>query len=214
MDATIHQGETVFEEIVNSLVERDYAIVDGFLNNTELELLSQELYRYFDEGEFKAAGIGQGQEYQRNESIRGDYIRWIDRENLRMDCHFILDRLEALSHYLNETCYLSIRKSEIHFALYPAGTFYKRHLDVFQKTKSRKISVVCYLNKDWQPAHGGQIRLYVNDETGKEKQVDILPIGGRLVCFKSDILEHEVLPATRERCSVTGWLKSGDAGIG
>jgi SM-20-related protein len=36
--------------------------------------------------------------------------------------------------------------------------------------------------------------------------VDILPLAGRLVCFRSDQIEHEVLPATRERLSLTGWL--------
>jgi SM-20-related protein len=35
---------------------------------------------------------------------------------------------------------------------------------------------------------------------------DVLPVAGRLVCFRSDLLEHEVLPATRERLSLTGWL--------
>jgi SM-20-related protein len=26
------------------------------------------------------------------------------------------------------------------------------------------------------------------------------------VCFRSDQIEHEVLPATRERLSLTGWM--------
>ncbi|MDQ2656958.1 MAG: 2OG-Fe(II) oxygenase, partial [Bacteroidota bacterium] len=36
--------------------------------------------------------------------------------------------------------------------------------------------------------------------------LDILPVLGRMVCFRSDQLEHEVLPATRPRLSLTGWL--------
>jgi SM-20-related protein len=32
-----------------------------------------------------------------------------------------------------------------------------------------------------------------------------VPEAGRLVCFRSDLIEHEVLPATRERYSLTGW---------
>ena len=31
--------------------------------------------------------------------------------------------------------------------------------------------------------------------------------GGRLVAFLSDRFEHEVLPATRERMSFTGWFR-------
>lgn len=198
----------VFEKTVDSLVAQDYAVVDDFLSAAELAQLQQELQRRFQEGEFKAAGIGQGQDYQQREEIRGDYIRWIERKNLSTDCHFLLDRLEALAQYLNETCYLGIHKMEFHFALYPVGSFYKRHLDVFQKTKSRKVSVVCYLNEDWKEENGGQIRLYVPDKEGIEKKIDVMPLGGRMVCFKSEILEHEVLPATRERLSITGWLRS------
>jgi SM-20-related protein len=34
----------------------------------------------------------------------------------------------------------------------------------------------------------------------------VLPEGGTLVCFLSDRFHHEVLPARRERLSVTGWF--------
>jgi SM-20-related protein len=37
--------------------------------------------------------------------------------------------------------------------------------------------------------------------------VDVAPRGGTLVAFLSGTFHHEVLPATRERLSVTGWLK-------
>lgn len=200
----------VFEKIVDSLVEQDYAVVDDFMSQEELVRLRQELYLHFEQGEFKEAGIGKGLQYKRHDGIRGDFIRWMDRKSLSKDCYFIIDRLEALAQYLNETCYLGIRRHEIHFALYPAGSFYKRHLDVFQDTQFRKISVVCYLNEDWQPEQGGQIRLYLSDENGNETVKDVMPLGGRMVCFKSNVLEHEVLPATRERLSITGWLRNDD----
>jgi hypothetical protein len=46
-----------------------------------------------------------------------------------------------------------------------------------------------------------------------EPAVVIAPLGGRLVVFESH-LEHEVLPAHRERYSVTAWLYRGDASAG
>jgi len=81
------------------------------------------------------------------------------------------------------------------------GTFYKRHLDQFKKDDHRKLSVICYLNKNWKASEGGQLRIYVSGA-----ELDILPVAGRFVCFRSDQLEHEVLPATRERWSLTGWI--------
>jgi SM-20-related protein len=42
---------------------------------------------------------------------------------------------------------------------------------------------------------------------------DALPIAGRLVCFRSDVIEHEVLPSKKERLSVTGWMLDQEAGL-
>jgi SM-20-related protein len=50
------------------------------------------------------------------------------------------------------------------------------------------------------------LRLYPNPDA-PEAGIDVLPLGGRLVTFLSDGLPHEVLPARRERASITGWLK-------
>lgn len=61
--------------------------------------------------------------------------------------------------------------------------------------------MICYLNENWREDEGGQLRVYFPAGTK-----DFFPTAGRLVCFRSDLLEHEVLPATRERLSLTGWL--------
>ena len=69
---------------------------------------------------------------------------------------------------------MGIQRQEFHYALYPEGTFYKRHLDTFQNDKSRKLSVVCYLNsEDWKPEFGGELTIYTN-ENGTELNA-ILP---------------------------------------
>jgi SM-20-related protein len=103
--------------------------------------------------------------------------------------------------YINQTLFLSLKDYEIHMTVYPVGSYYKRHLDQFKKDDHRRLSVICYLNEDWRDEHGGQLRIYLPGGP-----IDILPISGRIVCFRSDQLEHEVLPATRERFSLTGWM--------
>lgn len=203
-------SESLFEAIAENLAYSHFAVMEDVFTAAELELLRQELYEWYDQGDFKAAGIGQKAGFQQNVAVRGDCIRWIDRERTAPNVHFFFDFIDALSNYLNETCYIGIRSQELHFAMYPAGSFYKRHLDAFQHTTERKISVVCYLNENWQPEEGGQLRMYIPSEEGMEKAIDLLPFGGRLVCFRSDLLEHEVLPATRERLTITGWLKNTD----
>ena len=106
--------------------------------------------------------------------------------------------LFSLIPYLNS---LSLKDFEVHMTVYPIGSFYKRHLDQFKKDDHRKLSVILYLNNDWQDSHGGQLRMYFPGQTK-----DFLPLAGRLVIFRSDEIEHEVLPATRERLSITGWV--------
>ena len=58
------------------------------------------------------------------------------------------------------------------------------------------------MTEDWTEEHGGQLRIYTEDD----QSLDVLPLAGRVVCFRSDVLEHEVLPAKRERLSLTGWI--------
>jgi SM-20-related protein len=92
---------------------------------------------------------------------------------------------------------------EVHYAYYPTGTFYKKHLDSFVNDQSRKYSVILYLNEDWVESHAGELLLYLNND----KIVRIEPIAGRLVFFPSHEIPHEVTPTNKPRLSITGWLK-------
>lgn len=192
---------SVFDALADELAERSYAVADQFLSQTEVRAILQS--EDFTGGiqHFKRAGIGQQQHHRVNEGIRGDYIQWLDKKTASPETCLYLQRVEQLIQYLNQTLFLSLKDYEIHMTVYPAGSFYKRHLDQFKKNDHRKLSIICYLNEDWKEEHGGQLRIYL-----PEGSRDILPTAGRLVCFRSDKLEHEVLPATRERLSLTGWI--------
>lgn len=193
--------ESVFDVIADELAAQGYAVADQFLSQTEVRsILSLDSFQSGSD-RFRKAGIGKQQEHQINESIRGDYIHWIDKENAPAELNTYLLKVDRLMHYLNQTLFLSLKDYEIHLTVYPVGSFYKRHLDQFKKDDHRKLSLICYLNEDWKEEHGGQLRIYL-----PEGNLDVLPVAGRLVCFRSDQLEHEVLPATRERKSLTGWM--------
>jgi len=150
---------------------------------------------------FKKAGIGKNQSLQINESIRGDYIKWVDKNAAPEAMKVYLERLGNLIRCLNESLFLSLKDFEVHLTIYPEGSYYKKHLDQFNRDDHRKISVICYLNKEWQESDGGQLRMHLPD-----KALEVLPLAGRMVCFRSDQIEHEVLPATRPRLSLTGWI--------
>lgn len=191
----------LFDSIADGLAGPGYAVSDQFLSQIEVDAILKT--EQFEQGiaSFRKAGIGKKHEQQINEAIRGDYIHWIERQNPPAAVAVYLNRMDTLVRFLNEQLYLSLKDFEVHMTIYPAGSFYKRHLDQFRKDDHRKLSAICYLNDNWQAEHGGQLRMYLDDTT-----IDISPTAGRLVCFRSDLIEHEVLPATRERLSLTGWI--------
>lgn len=194
------QNQNHWENIADGLSRIGYAVVDSFLIREECNAIRSHRWLAGPIAELQRAGIGKDNR-QVNEAVRGDFIRWIDPNDADAALAVYLNRLILLRQFLNENLFLSLKDQEIHIARYPPGAFYKRHLDQFQRDSHRKISVICYLNENWKPEHGGELRMYTD-----HGEQDVQPIEGRLVCFRSDLIEHEVLPSTRERASITGWL--------
>jgi len=187
--------------LVDGIASDGFSIVDDFLLEEEVDsILNLDEFKN-SLLQFKKAGIGNNDNKQINEGIRGDYIHWIDRATAPVPLLNYLSKLKDLINAVNQGLFLSLKDYEVHLTNYPTGSYYKRHLDQFKKDDHRKLSVICYLNKDWKAEEGGQLRIYDQD-----KALDVLPLAGRLVCFRSDMLEHEVLPATRPRLSLTGWI--------
>jgi SM-20-related protein len=197
-----------FDLIADGLANEGFAVVDNFLNDAEVdELIGLD---EFQNGllHMKKAGIGQNTDFRINEAVRGDYIRWIDKEQAGPPIVTYIERVDNLMHFINRSLFLSLKDIELHMTVYPAGAYYKRHLDQFKPGDHRKLSVICYLNKNWTEDLGGQLRMYLDRGT-----VDVLPEAGRLVCFRSDSIEHEVLPSKKERLSITGWMLDQQADL-
>ncbi len=194
-----------WELIAGQLADQSYAAVDDFMSKEQIAVFYQLAKDYYEAGMFRRAGVGRGDNYQKKENLRGDQIYWLSSEtNEPLIQNFWAD-IDRLIQYLNHTCFLGLKSSEFHFAIYPPGKEYKRHLDVFKDSDARKISVITYLNPVWEPEWGGELRLFL-----PEGEKDILPKGGRMVCMRSELLEHAVLPVKKERFSLTGWLKTSD----
>jgi SM-20-related protein len=195
---------TKYEKIIDDLLNQQFSIVDDFFSETETTSLRDSLLLKHQEDEFKKAAIGNQFNEQIIKSIRGDFISWIDENNANEAESLFFRKVEDFIQYMNRTCYLGIQDKEFHYALYPEGTFYKKHLDTFQNDSRRKLSIVCYLNEeDWKEEFGGELVIYKENE-----DIAILPMKGRVVVFESQVLEHEVKPVKKERLSITGWLKT------
>lgn len=135
-------------------------------------------------------------------SVRGDYTRWLDQCPPCTANEDFLALMETLRVALNRSLFLGLDSFETHYALYPPGAGYRRHLDRFKGNPLRTVSVVAYLNQAWQPGDGGELRLHL-----PEGVRDIAPRGGSLAVFMSDRIVHEVLAAQKERASLVGWFR-------
>lgn len=196
--------EVLFEQVIQDLLDQQYSVIDTFFDEKEVENLRIILLQKHQDDALKKAAIGNVFNEQIVKSIRGDFISWINESEATPAEQVFFDRISEFTTYINRTCYLGIQEREFHYALYPKGTFYKRHLDTFQNDDSRRLSIVCYLNdEDWQPEYGGELVIYK-----EEASISIYPLKGRVVIFESNILEHEVKPVEQIRLSITGWLKT------
>lgn len=96
-------------------------------------------------------------------------------------------------------------RSDAMLAVYPGnGSRFQAHVDNTSQD-GRKLTVLTYLNPDWTPCCGGQLRLHFDRCPSK----DIFPIAGRLVLFYADQVKHEVRPTwDKARVAITVWYYS------
>ena len=194
----------IFEIIIDGIVNQQYAVMDDFFTTNEVDVLKKGLLDAFETNQFKKSAIGNRADEKVMDAIRGDYIFWLDEQETSAAAQLFFAKINEFIAYINATCYLGINEKEFHYAVYPEGTFYKRHLDVFQNDKRRRLSLVCYLNdENWLPEYGGELVIY--KDSG---DVVVYPEKGRVVIFDSQTLEHEVKPVQQKRYSITGWLKT------
>ena len=187
------------------LSARGVSIQDQFAAPAQVSALLQCMQVRQSQGEFAAGRVGGGGSVQRRGEIRGDFTCWLREPRYPAEC-ILLEQLEQLRGELNRETYLGLFDLELHYAWYPPGAGYARHVDQPQGTTQRVVSMVLYLNLDWEPLAGGALRLY----DAAEQSMDVEPLAGRLVCFLTQGREHAVLPARRDRFSISGWFRRRD----
>jgi len=188
----------------DALVERGWYVREQAFAPALIDALRVDLDALIDADRLKRAGIGREQDFQIDREVRRDWIFWLTRRR-PVQAGF-LDVAETLRLALNRRLFLALFEFEAHLALYPPGAFYRRHFDAFKRQANRIVSLVLYLNADWQPGDGGELVLYDTADASAEI-VRIAPRAGTLVLFMSEEIEHEVLPTTTDRASIAGWYR-------
>ncbi|MBW8849453.1 MAG: 2OG-Fe(II) oxygenase [Xanthomonadales bacterium] len=169
--------------------------------------LRADLERAQAAGALRPAAVGRGAARGLHAGIRNDATLWLDDPRCGAPAREFLAHLDGLRRDLNRLLYLGLDECEAHYAAYPPGGGYARHRDRFRDSDARVVTLVSYLNEDWREDDGGRLRLWLEDGA----ETTLLPAGGS-VCFLSE-LEHEVLPAHRERRSIAAWFRRGGGGL-
>jgi SM-20-related protein len=155
-----------------------------------------------DAGALRRAGLGRGATRRLDRETRGDEIAWLDPADPPPPLADLCLAFVELRDGLNRAAYLGLDRFDVQVARYPGGgAAYQRHRDAFPGQANRRLSAIYYPNPDWQPGHGGCLRLHL-----PEGPLDVEPVLDRLVAFPSEDVEHEVRPALAPRWAVTAWF--------
>jgi Rps23 Pro-64 3,4-dihydroxylase Tpa1-like proline 4-hydroxylase len=170
-----------------------------------------------------------------DEFHRGDSLVWVTPDLMRELglpglVEFIDKTILECDVFKSQLCLTG--EYHMQFAMYPGkGEGYNRHKDAFAtqqtpNTSSRQLTCLLYLNRDWEPENGGRLRVFTKPGVEIEgagepfsfwgvNGYDIDPLFGRMVIFRSDLVDHAVLPCFKERLALTLWIKGmGLADVG
>ena len=76
-----------------------------------------------------------------------------------------------------------------------------KHLDTSSNTP-RELTCVVYLNPNWVPSHGGEMRVY----PFPHEAVDVPPVFDRMILFCSHQMMHRVCVSHAERYVFSLWF--------
>ena len=142
--------QTTFNDIVEDFISNKIGISANFLSIDLAKKLKGNLNDLLNHQKLKNAGIGNLVDFQNDKLIRNDSIYWLDRSHNNKFENEFLDLIDTFVTFLNETCYTGITSYEFHYALFPIGSFYRKHIDQFKSDDSRQFSMIFYLNADWK----------------------------------------------------------------
>ncbi len=200
------------DELAWGLSEQSWMSCDitPWLGLEVLRSLQQEIITLDQNDALKTAGTGRGNAPVRDRSVRRDKIAWL--QGTESPQSELFGFLESLRQGLNQRLFLGLKRFEAHYATYHRGDFYRAHVDSFQGRASRIVSLVLYLNDDWQPTDGGALQVF-NRESENEVSGLVLPEMGRVALFMSEEIRHEVLEAHRTRYSLACWLRQDEIAL-
>ncbi|MBV1921234.1 MAG: 2OG-Fe(II) oxygenase, partial [Pseudomonadales bacterium] len=180
------------DKIADALSEDGYIVIPHALDVDVLNGLQQRVTRLSPE-QWLSAGVGRNADYQHNKKVRSDKLCWISRDDPQES--IFLESMELLRQGLNQRLYMGLFDFESHFATYPEGAYYQKHVDALRGRSNRVLTVILYLNEGWSADDGGELLVYPEHQECQKKEPiqRVVPELGTMVVFLSEQFPHEVL---------------------
>lgn len=224
-------GPNLTSSLIEGLAAAGWVHAPGALEPDLVSALREEAELLDEAGETHDGRIGRGMEETKRLKVRKTRIAWLDGSTPAQRRY--LAGAEALRQDLNRAFFLGLFEYEAHFAVYPPGGFYARHLDAFRLDRgagaaaglgpragrSRVVSMVTYLNRSWCEADGGRLAIWNGAPEGADGRPDlaaldgvapaaeIAPEGGGVVLMLSETIPHEVRLSFADRYAIAGWFR-------
>jgi SM-20-related protein len=200
----------VNEKIIDALATSGCYIGESIFDHELTSRLLARARALREANELSVARVGRAASANgasRETAIRSDATRWLDDKPSDAAERDAANTVNSLRVALNETLFIGAQATELHFAHYAPGAFYKTHRDRFADDDARIVSLVFYLNEDWPDDAGGELVIYGDVPSETRALHRVSPRAGTMVAFTSERFPHEVLPGSRHRFSLTGWLR-------
>ncbi|HIK63972.1 MAG TPA: 2OG-Fe(II) oxygenase [Henriciella marina] len=206
-------GDNRLGAIADDLATKGWTWQPDLMPEKLTRALREELIARDAAAALEAAGIGRQDAYQVDRSVRRTRITWFDGSTHAQK--EFRAWTEALRIDLNRELMLGLFEMEVCFAVYPPGGFYDRHLDSFAGARNRVVSLVAYLNEDWDEARGGALAVW-NEGACEEDAptARIIPQPGGVVLMLSEAIPHEVEVTQETRYGLAGWWRVNQSGVG
>ncbi|WP_374030628.1 2OG-Fe(II) oxygenase [Bdellovibrio bacteriovorus] len=198
---------TNLDRMFDDLADHHWAVATEVFSQDFCQALAHECQNLHAAGALNKASIGHSATKTVNAEIRGDFTLWLEQDTGSDLQKQFLAQLEVLRQKLNENFYLGLQRFESHFALYPPGAGYDKHIDNHRGSGARRITFILYLNAHWQKGDGGELSLY-SPEDENLLLAQVQPRLGTLVLFRSDLFPHQVEKSHSPRLSLTGWFRN------
>src|SRR3954451_11879289 len=159
MLAEAGQVRALLEDEVRALGEQGAFVRDGFLGEARALAALEQARTLRAQGQLRAAGIRKAGTL--DTSVRNDELAWLE-PSVGGALAGAVAAFEELREALVRDAWLCLGRFHLQLPHYPGqGARYVRHRDAFAGGENRRVTAILYLNAGWEPAHGGQLRLFL-----------------------------------------------------